>query len=129
MLKGCFEKMTLYLINTPVVLPADGIVYRVRKMSPDAAFVALGDGFTSAIGHQGTVDVLKAIFPALSSQITLNRIEIKEPSIQIVFKLKGRLPEGKVLDKDGIEAIGYEFWSVTPVKERIDPAPQTKRFY
>jgi hypothetical protein len=92
-------------------------------MSTGTAFLALDDGFTSAIGHQGTVDVLKTIFPAIASQISLNRIEIKEPADQIVFKLKARLPEGKVLTATEIEQIGYEFWEVTPVKERMPVAP------
>jgi hypothetical protein len=61
----------------------------------------------------------------MADRIVLNRIEIKEPSDQIVFKLKSRLPEGKILTAAEIDAIGYEFWSVTPVKEKNVPSPGT----
>jgi hypothetical protein len=58
--------MTMYLTDSPIVMPAEGIAYRVRRISADTAFFALDDeGFTSVIGHQGTVDVLKTIFPGL----------------------------------------------------------------
>jgi len=114
------------LVNSPVVLPAQGITYRVSRIETDVAFSMLDDeGFISAVGHAGTVEVLKAIFPALAENITLNRVEIKEPSMQVVFKLKGRIPEGKVLSKAEIAQIGYEFWSILPIKERV--APRTAR--
>jgi len=31
----------------------------------------------------------------------------------LVFKLKGRVPEGKVLSREELEAIGYEFGLLT----------------
>jgi hypothetical protein len=103
----------IYLTNSPIVLANDEVMYKVTKISENTAFGILDEeGFVSAIGHQGTVDALKEIFPGLKNNITLNRMEIKEPSDQVVFKLKGRLPEGKILSLDEIKVIGYEFWNV-----------------
>jgi len=103
----------MLLINSPVVLPLPaGSTYKVERMLENNV-PALLESVQSAIGHQGTVDALKIILPAFSDQIVLNRVEIKEPAEQVVFKLKGRLPEGKVLSAEEIAAIGYEFWHVT----------------
>lgn len=111
------------LTNSPIVLPSEDVQYKVIKISEDTAFGILDeDGFTSVLGHQGTVDALKEIFPGLKGSIFLNRVEIKEPTDQVVFKLKGRLPEGKILSLDEIKAVGYEFWSVSPVKKTIPPS-------
>jgi hypothetical protein len=44
-----------------------------------------------------------------------NRIEFKQAPGQraLVFKIKGRIPEGTVLNREQIEQIGYEFFLLT----------------
>jgi hypothetical protein len=62
----------------------------------------------SAIGHSSTADILTEL---LGEKIAVNRIEYKqeERDVAIVFKLKARAPEGVILNREQIEAIGYEF--------------------
>ncbi len=64
--------------------------------------------FQSAIGHQSTAEILTEL---LGVTVPVNRIEYKQEigDIAIVFKLKGRPQEGKILNRAEIEAIGYEF--------------------
>jgi hypothetical protein len=37
----------------------------------------------------------------------------QEGQVALVFKLKGRAPEGVILDRSQIEEIGYEFKTMT----------------
>ena len=62
----------------------------------------------SAIGHAATADVLSDL---LEIEVKANRIEFVQSvdSVAIIFKLKSRIPEGKVLNQTEIEEIGYEF--------------------
>lgn len=62
----------------------------------------------SAVGHQATADILTEL---LHHPVPVNRIEYRqEPGdVAIVFKLRGRAPEGKILSRDEVEAIGYDF--------------------
>jgi len=62
----------------------------------------------SAIEHSATADILTEL---LGEKIEVNRIEYKqeERDVAVVFKLKARAPEGVILNREQIEAIGYEF--------------------
>lgn len=75
----------------------------VKKLLKESNF-----NFISAIGHQSTAEVLSEL---LDVNIPVNRIKFKQKLGQtaIVFKLLDRIPEGKILSKEEIEAIGYEF--------------------
>ena len=68
--------------------------------------------FQSAVGHQSTCDVLTTL---LKVDISLNRIQYSQQvgDIALVFKLKGRPEEGKILSVKNIEQIGYEFGKLT----------------
>lgn len=50
----------------------------------------------------------------------VNRIEFKqEPGkLAIVFKLRGRVPEGVILDRAQVEAIGYDFFLLEEITAR-----------
>jgi hypothetical protein len=62
----------------------------------------------SAVGHQSTCDILSKL---LAIDVPLNRIEYKQQTGEtaLVFKLKGRPEEGKILTLEEIEKIGYQF--------------------
>lgn len=62
----------------------------------------------SAIGHQATAEILTEL---LKTNVPMNRIQYEQQSGEtaIVFKLKSRIPEGKILTREEIEQIGYEF--------------------
>jgi Domain of unknown function (DUF1874) len=88
--------------------------YAYEPLSLDAArrlvrdFQQAGKTVQSAIGHQATADLLAVL---LNYPVAVNRMEFKQTvdDLGLVFKLKQRAPEGKVLNREEIEAIGYEF--------------------
>jgi hypothetical protein len=63
----------------------------------------------SAIGHEATAKILTEL---LEFEIPVNRIHYKQgyDDIAIVFQLRDRIPEGKILNKEEIEKIGYDFF-------------------
>jgi hypothetical protein len=109
----------LALLNTSI-LTAFG-TYRYESLSLDQARALIRDHsanekpIQSAIGHQPTAELLGAL---LGFPIPKNRIEFHQAidDIGLVFKLKRRPPEGKVLDREEIEEIGYEFGLLTRIE-------------
>ncbi|KYM67106.1 hypothetical protein A2U13_08755 [Fusobacterium necrophorum subsp. funduliforme] len=73
------------------------------------------DNLLSAIGHESTAQIMTEL---LEIPISVNRIQFAQENNQkaIVFKLNGRAPEGTILSKSEIEAIGYKF----QLLERLD---------
>jgi hypothetical protein len=68
-------------------------------------------GFTSAVGHQSTAEVISTL---LGIDVSVNRITV-EPQvgdILVCFKLKQRAPEGVILSKEQLESLGYEWFSM-----------------
>jgi len=102
----------LYIFNT-LILPISPkyrkatvtlervTVEEVKKMIQDFAF-------TSAVGHQGTAELLSNL---LGVPIPANRIAVhlEKGDVGIHFALRTRLPEGKVLSKEELEKLEYEF--------------------
>ena len=98
----------LYILNAPI-LTAEGS-YRLKKISVNEARKLLNKyDFISAIGHQSTAEIISEI---LGIEIPFNRISIQmnRGDIAIVFKLKARPPEGKILTKEEIEEIGFDLY-------------------
>lgn len=94
------------ILNTSILTAFGSYSYESLTLERAQYFTA--DGFQSAVGHQSTCDVLTSL---LGVQVPLNRIEYTQQKgdIAIVFKLKGRPEEGKILTVEEINAIGYEF--------------------
>jgi hypothetical protein len=69
----------------------------------------------SAIGHQATAEILSDL---LGRPVPVNRIQYSQNlgDKAIVFKVKGRVPEGVILKREEVEAMGYEFG----ILERIE---------
>lgn len=67
-----------------------------------------GKSIESAIGHQSTADLLSML---LEYNVTVSRLEFKQTTddLALIFKLKRRPSEGKILNRDEIDEIGYEF--------------------
>ncbi len=63
---------------------------------------------SSAIGHPATAEVLSEL---LEIEVKPNRVEFLQgiDETALIFKLKARIAEGKVLNRTEIEEIGYEF--------------------
>jgi len=102
-----------WLMNTSIV-PNPG-TFEVKEISPDEAesFVQAG-GWQSAIGHQGTADVLTGL---LGVPVPVNRVQatMDKGDQALVFKLATRLPEGVVLTANELSRLAFSFWLMTRI--------------
>ena len=109
--KASFKPRRLTFLNAPI-LTAPG-EYKYEPITLTAArglvqeFHNSGRTIQSAIGHASTAELMSTM---LKYPVANNRINfIQTPNdIALVFKLKQRAPEGVVLTRQEIEAIGYE---------------------
>jgi hypothetical protein len=104
----------IYLLNTPI-LTEYGKYFFSKIGIAEVKAVLSEEEFTSAVGHQGTADLLSKL---LSISVPMNRIAIRmEPAdLAIVFRLKTHLPEGRVLSEAELSQLDYEFG----ILERIE---------
>jgi hypothetical protein len=101
---------TIYLMSTmvtPVDLDGGPRTVLLRKISVAEAREVLSDGYTSAVGHAGTADLLTRL---LGTPVSANRITVRmSPGDRAVhFALKTRLPEGAVLSASELTALEYD---------------------
>ena len=102
----------LTLLNTSI-LTSFG-TYRYQPLTLEEAralvgeFQQAGKQIQSAIGHQATAELLSSL---LGIVVAANRVEYRQTveDAALIFKLKGRPPEGKVLSREELEETGYEF--------------------
>lgn len=102
----------LILLNTSVLTGYGTFVY--QKFSLDDArklvreFEQEGKTIQSAIGHPSTAELLSML---LEFPVVVNRVEFTQTinDAALIFKLKERVTEGKILSREELEAIGYEF--------------------
>ena len=97
---------SLYMLNTPILTEYGS--FNFRKSSLPEVKELLSQGFTSAIGHEGTATLMSQL---TGVDIPVNRVAIKmQPGdMAIVFRLLTRLPEGKILTQEELEKVPYEF--------------------
>ena len=78
-------------------------------------YLGKGGAFTSAVGHQATAEILSTL---LEVEVPVNRIQYEQglEDVALVFKLLGRAPEGVILTREEVEAIGYKFQLLTRIK-------------
>lgn len=101
----------VFLFNTSIVTAYGSYRYEPLTLE-DARDIALTNSAESAIGHQSTADILTELFRfPVEVRRTNNR---QEPGdLAVVFKLRGRPEEGKILSREEVEAIGYDFGLLT----------------
>jgi len=101
--------MKVTILNTSILTTFGTFNY--APITVNEAKKMIENGFESAVGHQSTCDVLTSL---LGVKVPMNRIQYSQNvgDIALVFKLKGRPEEGKVLTAEEIEQIGYEFGSL-----------------
>lgn len=101
--------MKLAMLNTTIAT-VDGI-FEVRTITlEDAVRIAQNnkENIVSAIGHESTAQIMTEL---LGVNVPVNRIQFIQEvgQVALVFKLKGRAPEGVILNREEIEKIGFEF--------------------
>lgn len=112
--------MLLAILNTSIITAYGNFSYTPISLDDAKLLVynaqdpTIGpdEGILSAVGHQSTSEILSEL---LETEIPVNRIQFAQEVGQsaIVFKLKGRAPEGVILSREEIESIGYEFGLLT----------------
>lgn len=140
--------MKLELLNTSILTNAG--TYKMEPISLQAAQVlyhsalvverlghALAEsngiasdsvGVESAVGHQATADILSQLLNANTPEreqvpVLMNRIAFAQAEGQhaLVFKIRGRIPEGTVLAREQIDQLGYDFFLL----RRLEQQPAT----
>lgn len=97
-----------YVFNTTIAVPSElPAQFKMIAISESDAVKELSVDFVSAVGHQATAQALSEL---LGINVPMNRIQaaMQTGDKAVCFKLRGRLPEGVILDRAGVEAIGYD---------------------
>ncbi len=103
--------MTTYISNAfslgMLQVSPEPLTIRVRVLSLEEAKSLLRGGFISAVGHQGTADILTAL---LGVEVPFNRVAIRliPGDHLIVFQLGVRLQEGQILSEEEVLSLYRE---------------------
>ena len=106
--------MKITLLNTSIL--TDYGTYDFQPISLSEAKKMVKDSeIVSAVGHTATAGILSDL---LEIEVRVNRTEFIQSTddTALIFKLKSRIEEGKVLNRSEIEEIGYEFGILRKVK-------------
>lgn len=98
------------ILNTSIITSFGNFSY--APLTLEEAIEKVEDGFVSAIGHESTAVIISTL---LNIECKMNRIQYSQEAGDeaLVFKLKGRPPEGTILSLQEIEEIGYEWGLLT----------------
>jgi hypothetical protein len=108
--------MTVYILNSPILTSFGRYTY--RPISIDEARMLLAEGFISAIGHEATANFISQI---LGINVPVNRIAIsmRPGDKALVFQLLQRLPEGRVLSFEELQAVPYRLGLLEMLVEEV----------
>ena len=106
----------LGLLNTSILTTSG--TYTLQDITLEEAQKLVSDNtdnLDSAIGHQSTADIMTTL---LGVPVLVNRQMFCQGigQIALVFKLNGRPEEGKILNAEEIEKIGYKFQLLTRIE-------------
>lgn len=108
--------MKLALLNTSILTTAGDYSLVDINLEEARQIVKENNGnLDSAVGHKATAEVMTTL---LGTDIPVNRQMFLQDVGQqaLVFKLNGRLEEGKILTVSDLEQIGYKFQLLTRMK-------------
>ena len=103
---------TLTLLNTSILTSYGKYSYEPLSLEQARQLLreyrANGRLVQSAIGHQSTADLLAML---LETPVAVNRMDFRQTveDVALVFKPKQRIGEGRVLTREELETMGYEF--------------------
>ena len=99
--------MKIAVLNTSILTTFGSYTYSQISVD-DARSLASENEIVSAVGHQATADILTSI---LGVSVPMNRIQYRQDvgDRALVFKLRGRPLEGKILTRAEIDEVGYDF--------------------
>ncbi len=102
------------ILNTSILTEFGSYLYTPLTLN-EAKELVRTTNFQSAIGHESTAAIISTL---LNIDCQMNRMLYSQQpgDIALVFKLKGRPEEGKILTKTEIELIGYDWGKM----ERVD---------
>jgi hypothetical protein len=98
----------LILLNAPILTVYGKFEFEPISVDEARKVVRQAERVESAIGHAATAEVISG---SLDFSVVVNRIELLQAieDLALVFRLKKRLSEGKILNAEEIEKVGYEF--------------------
>jgi len=102
--------MTVYISNAfSLSMISAPTTVKVLEANTENVKDILKDGFTSAVGHEATAQVITT---QLGIQVPTNRISVKmvPGDVLIVFQLLVRLPEGKILSQDEMKQVAAKWY-------------------
>lgn len=100
--------VTTYIMSTTIIPSGSWGTWSMVPASIEEVAAAIAEGAISAIGHQDTAEMIRT---STNQPIAANRITVK-PQVGdtfFCFSLKQRPPEGAVLSREQLEAIGYQW--------------------
>ena len=92
------------------------VLLKIRKVSLEEvkSLLASASSIESAIGHMSTARVLSIL---LGQEVPMNRVEVKlNDQLLVIFQLKTRLEEGKILSESEILNLPFDFYVVEKCK-------------
>lgn len=100
----------IILLNCSIITSEGKWVYK-KILLQDVLKEIKGKRVESAIGHESTAQILSEM---LGIEVKVNRVKYQQEvnELGIVFQLRERPPEGKILTREEIEKIGYDFYAL-----------------
>ena len=108
--------MNLALLNTSIITADGDYTYQTIDQERALGEISLakraGHEVVSYIGHESTAALMSEL---LGIPVAMSRVPFAQEAGQdaLVFKLKGRPPEGRILSRAEIEEIGYPWGLLT----------------
>ncbi len=95
----------IYVMNSPILTAPGKYVY--EQIDIERARRLLKEPFESAIGHEATAQFMSRL---LGVEIPVNRVSIamRPGDVAVIFRVKQRLEEGKVLTEGELRKVPYE---------------------
>ena len=101
------KEMKLAVLNAPIITSFGNYTYFPIPLE-SAKILINGCNFSSYVGHESTAELMSNI---LEKPVGFSRKMLKQKvgQMALVFKLKVRPEEGKILNREEVEKHGYEF--------------------